>query len=166
LKLILVIGLGIILSYFVYNNKIKSTIERVQKINQLNESTDNNEASLNAQIETLLTEEKEVEKALSSNNSSSFESYLIDEITQFNSKIEITNVSDLYQYTDGDYSISSLYLTLKNDYKTTLKLIDYIEKELKTINVISIEYYSKKIKFNSSKKHLYATLYIQNIKNN
>lgn len=165
LKLILVLSIGVILGYIGYTRKISATIERVKRINELNESTQSDQALLNNQISALLLQKKEMEEAISFSQNSSFESYLINEITTYNAKINVTNVSDLYTVKDGNYAISSLYLTLQNDFKTILKLTDYIEKELSSVNIISIHYFSKKINYNSSKKNLYATIYLQNIKN-
>lgn len=165
LKLILIVCIGIILCFIVYNKKIKPTLERINKINQLEESTGVNESLTNSKLNDLLKQEKEIEKMLSSDDSLNFESYLIKELTRFNTNIEIVHVSDLYKYKDGGYLISNLTLTLKNDYKTILKLIDYIEKELNIVNVISVDFYSKKINFKTTKKNLYAKIHIQNIKN-
>ena len=165
LKLILAISIGIILAYIGYTKKISATIQRVKRINELAESTQNDRMQLDNQLNSLLKQKKEMEATLSFSESSSFESYLIDEITNYNSSVNVTNVSDLYTVKDGNYFISSLHLTLQNDFKTILKLTDFIEKKLSSVNIISINYFSKKINYNSSKKQLYATIYLQNIKN-
>lgn len=163
IKFALILILGLLLSIFVYKNKIKPTFERLQNIENLNNSSLSNVEDLDREIKNARSEKKRLEESMSMGQNVNFESYLLDNIANHNSKINVVKVSDIYNYSD-DNTISTLHITLKNDYKTVLKLINHIENKLKYLNIISIDFSSKKVSFNSTKKNLYATLYLQNIK--
>lgn len=165
LKFFLAIILGIGLISFSITKKILPTVERVQRINELNQSTKMDRELLDKRIRHFQLQKNELGKALTNEKNTSFETYFLNQITQFNSTINIITLSDLYKVEDGGYTISSVSVTLKNDFKTILKLIHFIEKEMNSVNLISIHYFSKKTHYQSSKKNLYATLYVQNITN-
>lgn len=165
LKFLTVAFLSLLVGIVIYKREIIPTKERISQIEQLNQTSEEEKQLLQNQINTLLQKKAQMTKEQEEQKGGNFESFLIKEISEFDNKINVTSVSDIYTFQTNGFDIMTLQLTVKNDFKTILKLIDFIENEIKSIKIISVDYFAKKINYNSSKKNLYATLSFQTIQN-
>lgn len=162
LKVILVAILGVLLGIIIYKNKVSYTIVKKQELTEMSKkSLDINK--YNNQIIKLKKQSKDIDFSLSLDNNNSFESFLISKITNFNANLKIVGVSDIYTFVQDSYKVKSVYIVIEKDYHSILKLTHFLETNVKSIKTVSIDFYSKKKTYNSSKKNLYAKIYFQYI---